>query len=102
MAVRDVIDEYMRNKGQAFEPVLESNSIGFLIDTTRSSDALTFIVNPGIFGRPLPDDLTVRNFSGRDMPHINLQLGQLRGKVLSVAAAKFASQVALKLSSCAA
>ena len=97
MGVRDVIDDFMQAKGINISPVLEVNSIGFLVDYTLSSDVVSFVIRPDAFALPLPDGLVARAFKGNEQPIINLHLAHLKGRVLSVAAAKFSSLLASKM-----
>ena len=97
MGVRDVIDDFMQAKGININPVLEVNSIGFLVDYTLSSDLVSFVIRPDAFAAKLPDGLVARAFKGNEQPIINLHLAHLKGRVLSVAAAKFSSLLASKM-----
>ena len=97
MGVRDVIDDFMQAKGITINPVLEVNSIGFLVDYTLSSDVVSFVISADVFAAQLPDGLVARAFKGSEQPVINLHLAHLKGRVLSVAAAKFSSLLASKL-----
>jgi hypothetical protein len=62
---------------------MQERAVGFQIPIGLSADR-----DPGMVFRPI---------SGRDMPPGNLLLGQMRGRVLSVATSRFADQVSLAL-----
>ena len=70
MGVRDVIDDFMQAKGITANPVLEVNSIGFLVDYTLSSDVV-FWISADVFAAQLPDSLVARAFKGSEQPVIN-------------------------------
>ena len=97
MGVREVIDDFMRAKGLTIKPVLEVNSIGFLVDYALATDVVSFVIQADVFASPLPSGLVARSFKSSNHPIINLHIAQLKGRVLSVAAAKFSSQIASKM-----
>ena len=69
----------------------------FILDYILREGVISFLVDPRIFGYPVHSGLSMLEFSGREKPSIKLQLTQLSGKVLSVASAKFAQQLSLRL-----
>ena len=97
MGVRQVIDQFARSKGLVPDPIIASNDVGFILDYIRRESVVSFLVDPRIFGYSINSDLVMLDFAGREKPSIKLQLKQLSGKVLSVAAAKFAQQLSLRL-----
>ena len=83
--------------GTRWNVVLQTNSFELLRHYVRNGQALSFQFEIGI---PPEDDrrgLAVRPVDDRDEAHAPLVLGQLRGRVLPVAAAVFAEQMARDL-----
>lgn len=95
---RRLLDEAAAGKSFSFAPAIESNSFDFLFDYVRREDAITFQIEVG--APPASGDgtgLISRPIDPRDVPAGKMVLGKLRGRALSVAAAKFADQLALKI-----
>ena len=81
--------------GRAVTVAVESDSLEFLRNYVRREAVASFQVPSGI-----PADrkgLCVRPLDARDMPPTQIVLGQLNGRSLSIAASKFADQVANNL-----
>ena len=97
MGVRHVIDQFAKSKGLVTDPIISSNDVGFVLDYIMRESVISFLVDPRIFGYPINSELVMLEFSGREKPSVKLQLTQLSGKVLSVASAKFAQQLSLRL-----
>ena len=97
MGVRQVVDQFAKTKGLVTDPIISSNDVGFILDYILRESVISFLVDPRIFGYPVNTDLVMLDFAGREKPSIKLQLTQLSGKVLSVASAKFAQQLSLRL-----
>ena len=97
MGVRQVIDQFAKSKGLVTDPIISSNDVGFVLDYIMRESVISFLVDPRIFGYPINSELVMLEFSGREKPSVKLQLTQLSGKVLSVASAKFAQQLSLRL-----
>ena len=72
--------------------VAQSNSFEFLRNLARRDKVISFQIKIGT----LDDEehgLIVRDIDDRDVPRADLVFGQLRGRNLSVPAAKFAEQL---------
>ena len=69
----------------------ESNSFEFLRNMVLRERLISFQIEIGAVEN---EALVVRHIDDRDLPHADLVLGQLRGRNLPVAAAKFAEQLA--------
>jgi hypothetical protein len=69
----------------------ESNSFEFLRNMVLREKLISFQIEIGAVENAA---LVVRQIDDRDVPHGDLVLGQLRGRGLSVPAAKFAEQLA--------
>lgn len=94
LAIRHHLDEALARKGTPVRPAIESSSLEFLRNLVLREDAVSLQVPSGI-----PDDprLCRRPIDARDLDPMTLILGQLRGRNLSVAAAKFADRFANSL-----
>lgn len=95
---RQLLDEATARSSFRLEAAVESNSFEFLRNYVRFENAITFQIEVGapqlIRER---HGLVARPIDARDMPPAKLAIGQLRGRSLPVAAAKFAEQVGRKL-----
>lgn len=92
---RQLLDEATARSSFRFEAVVESNSFEFLRNYVRFEPAITFQIEVGA-PATLKErhGLVSRPVDLRDMPPARLAMGQLRGRALPVAAAKFAEQLA--------
>jgi len=93
IGVRHLMEVALQNSQLKLEPVIESDSFEFLRYHALHEQMLTFQIAVGL---PVKADLmglVTRELDNRDMPLGVLYLGQLRGRTLSVAAAKFANQL---------
>lgn len=91
LAIRHLLDAAIVRAGLPVEVAVESGSLEFLRNYARRNQAVSFQVPAGI-----PTEargLVARPIDERDMARPELVLGQLRGRALSVAAAKFADQI---------
>ena len=91
LAIRHLIDVAISRRQIPANTQIESGSLEFLRNYVMCEQAVTFQIASGIpqqdrriFSRPLDP---------RDIAPIQIVLGQLRGRALSVAAAKFADQL---------
>lgn len=95
---RQLLEEATARSSFRFEPAVESNSFEFLRNYVRFENAITFQIE---VGAPLSirerHGLVARPIDPRDMASAKLAVGQLRGRALPVAAAKFAEQVGRRL-----
>ena len=94
LATRHHIEQTLARRGVPLEPSVESGSIEFLRSVVLRENALSLQVPSGI-----PDDprLVSRPIDTRDLPPMVLILAQRRGRVLPIAAAKFADQLIQRL-----
>lgn len=99
--VRYLIDAALVRMGLDIGPVLESDSFEFLRNCVVDGQTISFQIPVGL---PAADALrkggagiAMRDLDPRDVPAGVLCVGQLRGRTLPVAAAKFAEQVSLTL-----
>lgn len=95
---RQLLDEATARSSFRFEAAIESNSFEFLRNYVRSEEAVTFQIEigapPALRER---HGLVARPIDGRDVPPNMLVMGQLRGRALPVASAKFADQLGSRL-----
>lgn len=103
--VRLLFDQAHARLNQAFArlneqvtPALESDSFEFLRMAVAGSKLITFQIDVGLAANDEITPLINRAIEPSDIASGVLYLGHLRGRVLSVAAAKFASQIAQALS----
>ena len=94
LAIRHHIEHALARRGVELRPAVESGSLEFLRNLTLRQDVLSLQILSGI-----PDDprLHSRPIDTRDLTPMTLILAQLRGRSLSVAAAKFADQLVVRL-----
>jgi DNA-binding transcriptional LysR family regulator len=95
---RQLLDEATARSSFRFEAVVESNSFEFLRNYVRFEQAITFQIEIGA-PATLRDrhGLVARPVDLRDIQPARLAMGQLRGRALPVAAAKFAEQLGRRL-----
>ncbi len=91
--VRHLLETAMIGSPVHLEPVIESDSFEFLRNYALSGDAISFQIPIG-----LPKDasrlgMVTRAIDPRDVPAGLIYMGQLRGRTLPVAVARFADQV---------
>jgi len=94
LAIRHHIEQALARRGVELRPAVESGSLEFLRNLTLREDVVSLQVPSGI-----PEDprLHSRPIDMRDLTPMTLVLAQLRGRSLSVAAAKFADQLVVRL-----
>lgn len=87
LAIRHHLERALARRGVPLKAAVESGSLEFLRNLVLRERLLSLQVPSGI-----PDDpsLTARAIDPRDLEPMAMVLGQLRGRTLSVAAAKFA------------
>ncbi len=93
IGVRYLLEVAMRNSPVKLEPAIESDSFEFLRYHALHEQVITFQIAVGL---PVKADLmglVTRQLDERDVPPGVLYFGQLRGRTLPVAAAKFANQL---------
>ena len=95
--VRHLIDTAMVGSMVRLTPAIESDSFEFLRNYPRTEPIVSFQIPIGLPSRKTLDGLAIRPIDPRDVPAGTLYLGQLRGRILPVAAARFADQIAMSL-----
>jgi DNA-binding transcriptional LysR family regulator len=94
LAIRYPLDVALARGRMAPAAAIESNSLEMMRNYTLRENIISFQVSVGV---PALPDLCVRPLDARDMPAIRIVLGQLRGRALPIASAKFADQLARSL-----
>lgn len=95
LAIRHLLDAAIVRAGLPMSVAIESGSLEFLRNYVRREDVVSFQIPSGI-----PADragLVAREVDARDLAPAQVVLGHLRGRRLSIAAAKFVDQVARNL-----
>jgi DNA-binding transcriptional LysR family regulator len=96
LAIRHHIEHALARRGVELRPLVESGSLEFLRNLTLREDVISLQIPSGI---PQDPRLHSRPIDSRDLSPMALILAQLRGRTLSVAAAKFADQLVARLNS---
>jgi DNA-binding transcriptional LysR family regulator len=92
--VRNLFEQALVKLGQSVTPSLESDSFEFLRMSISGTKLITFQIEVGLEANDAGERLISRPISSSDINYGLLHLGHLRGRVLSVAASKFATQLA--------
>jgi DNA-binding transcriptional LysR family regulator len=94
LAIRVPLDVALARARAVPVVAVESNSLELMRNHTLRENIISFQVSVGV---PILPELCVRPIDPRDMPPIRIVLGQLRGRTLPIASAKFADQLARSL-----
>lgn len=99
--VRHLLDFASRTGSRRLAPVLETDSFDLIRHYARHERAIGFQIPIGL-KEPTDGSVVFRPVSERDVPMGSLILGQMRGRTLPVASARFALQLAAALTDFAA
>ncbi|MBL6957946.1 MAG: LysR family transcriptional regulator [Rhodospirillales bacterium] len=91
--VRHLLETAVRSISGTLQPVVESDSFEFLGQHALAENILAFQIPIGLPDAKLRPELVNRPIDIRDVPPGSIYVGQLRGRALSVAAARFANQM---------
>jgi DNA-binding transcriptional LysR family regulator len=97
--VRNLLDMALSRTQRSFDIAIESDSFEYLRHHVLNEDLISFQIPVGL---PVESDilgLVARKIDERDVPAGVLYLGQLRGRTLPVASAKFANQLTVEMES---
>ena len=94
--VRHLLEFATRGRSHRLDPVIEADSFEMMREYVLHERVVSFQIPIGLLPARDPR-LVVREIDPRDMPSGLLLLGQLRGRTLPVASAKFAVQLAAAL-----
>ncbi|MDU0353956.1 LysR substrate-binding domain-containing protein [Paraglaciecola aquimarina] len=97
--LRQILDRKADRAFYKLKPAIESDSFEFLRYKASLGKCITFQIEVG-----LPKDLSFMNMTAikvdeNDLPHGEVYVGQLKGRTLPVAAARFAQQLVSTLES---
>lgn len=91
--VRHLLETAVRRTSLKLQPVIESDSFDFLNHHALAENVLTFQIPIGLPANLQGQDMVSRPIDVGDVPPGLLYVGQLRGRTLPVAAARFANQM---------
>jgi DNA-binding transcriptional LysR family regulator len=94
---RRIMEEIMASVSTRVEVEVESNSFEFLRNFVRRTQAVTLQIEMGAIEELAGAGLATRPIDDRDLAHGSLVLGQLKGRTLPIAVAKFADQIARRM-----
>ena len=95
--VRHLLDVAVQSASLRLEPVIQSDSFEFLRNHAIAENIITFQIPIGLAGNTMTGNLVSRPLDRRDVPAGVLYMGQLKGRTLPVAAARFAAQLSASL-----
>lgn len=94
---REIIDEVLTKRSMRLNPVMEVNSFELLADLVKHSRIITFQIDIGTLHWRNDPQLAIVPIDTADAAHGPLVLGQLKGRTLPLAVAKFAEQLSRSL-----
>jgi DNA-binding transcriptional LysR family regulator len=95
--VRHLLDIAVQSASLKLEPVILSDNFEFLRNHAVAEDIITFQIPIGLGDRAMTGEMVSRPLDRRDVPAGILYMGQLKGRTLPVAAARFAAQLSASL-----
>jgi len=95
--VRDLLELAVGRTSASLDPVIESDSFEFLRHQVKTEGIIGFQIAVGLSPNEAQTELVARELDPRDVPPGNLYVCQLKGRTLSVAAARFANQMLVEL-----
>jgi len=90
---RQVLDEVIARRDFRFDIMAESNSFEMLRGLVLRGNMISFQIEAGAPRQDFGMGLVGRPIDERDIPHSDLVLCQLRGRVLPIAASSFADRL---------
>ncbi len=96
--VRHLLDIAALSAQVRLNPVIESDSFEFLRNIAIAENIISFQIPIGLNNVTMAGMMTSRPLDQRDVPAGVLYMGQLRGRTLPVASARFAAQLSVALS----
>lgn len=96
--VRHLIETALVDSGMSVDPVIESDNFEFLRSYAVAENIISFQLPIGLPDNNAGNGLLTKLIDPRDVPAGLVYFGQLRGRTLPVAVAKFADQVSKTLS----
>lgn len=96
LGVRHLLEIAVRESSRHLKPILEADSFEFMRQYVRHEGVVGFQIPIGLEGSS-EGDLVFKEIAKRDVPIGHLLLGQMKGRALPVASARFANQLAITL-----
>lgn len=97
--IRFLLEEAMLRKGDQFDKVIESDNFDFIQNYLLHEQCISFQLPIGLQAESKSDEIISRPVDEAAVPGGNLYVGQLKGRVLPVAAALFANAIVKALES---
>jgi DNA-binding transcriptional LysR family regulator len=94
---REIIEDRLSSSSAKLNVVMEANSFDMLADFVAATEAITFQIDIGALRWRSDARLAVRPVGDADEAYGPLVLGQLKGRTLPLAAARFAEQLSRRL-----
>ena len=94
---REIVEDVLATGSAKLNVVFETNSFDVLCEFVKGTEVITFQIDIGALGWRNDPSIAIRPVSDLDAAHGSLVLGQLKGRVLPLAAATFAEQVARRM-----
>ena len=91
--VRELLEIAARKTSFELEPAIESDSFEYLRNRALANNIATVQIAIGLPAPVATPDFVARPVDRRDVPPGNLYIGQLKGRILPIAAARFADQL---------
>lgn len=95
--VRHLLDIAALSAAVRLDPIIESDSFEFLRNHAVAENIISFQIPIGISDSTMTGTMVSRPLDTRDVPAGILYMGQLRGRTLPVASARFAAQISQTL-----
>lgn len=95
--VRHLLDMAALSSAVRLDPVIQSDSFEFLRNHAVAENIISFQIPVGISNVTMTGQMTSIPLDSRDVPGGVLYMGQLRGRALPVASARFAAQLSSNL-----
>ncbi|MCR9213765.1 MAG: LysR family transcriptional regulator [Proteobacteria bacterium] len=91
--VRNLMETALVDSTITLDPVIESDSFEFLRNHALAEGVISFQIPIGLPTKDIPEGSVIRPIDSRDLPTGLIYFGQLRGRTLPVAVARFADQI---------
>jgi DNA-binding transcriptional LysR family regulator len=90
--VRELLEIAVRRTSARLQPMVESDSFEFLRYQVLNENVITFHIEIGLPNQKHSHGLVYKKIDEQDIPSGSLYIGQLQGRTLPVAAARFINQ----------
>jgi len=96
-AGREIVEQILAKGARRMNVSVEANSFALLADIVRDTALLTLQIEIGALHLKTDPAFAIRQIDDVDLAHGTLVLGQLKGRTLPIASAKFAEQLVSSL-----